>query len=196
MRVVIYGRVSTSDKGQEVDNQLIKLREYARANSWEITKEYVDRKSGATGERVEFKNMYQAASKREFDVVLFWSLDRFSREGVSRTMRYLDILKGYKVHFRSLQESYIDSLGPFGEVVIALLAYVAEFERKRFGERVKAGLDRKRLRGEPIGRQLKIFDIEKVLALKNGGMSLRNIANHLGLKKSTVQDRLKRYSLR
>jgi DNA invertase Pin-like site-specific DNA recombinase len=192
MRVAIYGRVSTTDKGQEVENQLLRLRDYIKANDgWELYKEYVDRKQGWKPDRPEFKAMYLDASQKLFDVVLFWSLDRFSREGVSKTLQYLDILRGYKIGFRSLQEPYIDTLGPFSDVVISLLATIAKFEHTRFGERVKAGLARRKSQGGRIGRAPIIFDMGKAEALHNGGMSLRMVAKHLGVKKTTLIERMR-----
>src|SRR5262245_18789874 len=76
-RVVLYARVSTKDKGQDCENQLHQLREFASKQDWTITKEYVDHVSGKTTEkRPQFQSMLAAASRREFDLVLFWSLDR------------------------------------------------------------------------------------------------------------------------
>lgn len=191
MRVAIYGRVSTTDKGQEVDNQLIACREYTKRNNWDIYQEYVDRKQGWKPDRPEFKRMFLDASQKLFDLVLFWSLDRFSREGTSKTLNYLDILKNYGVGFRSLQEPYIDTLGPFADVVISLLSTIAAFEHKRFGERVRAGLDRRRAKGLHVGSKPVIFNMEKAEELHRAGMSYRQIAKHLGLKKSMLAKRLK-----
>jgi DNA invertase Pin-like site-specific DNA recombinase len=77
--VVIYSRVSTKDKGQDVENQLLQLREFCTKQGWDIAKVYVDHASGKRGDRESFQQMFAAASRREFDLVLFWSLDRFSR---------------------------------------------------------------------------------------------------------------------
>ena len=193
MNIAIYGRVSTTDKGQEVENQLTKLREYAGANSWNIYKEYVDRIQGWKSDRPEFKRMFADASKRLFDLVLFWSLDRFSREGTTKTLYYLDILRGYGVGFRSLQEPYIDSVGPFADVVISLLATIASFERKRYGERVKAGLDRRKAQGKPIGRKVIVVDASKVLERIEMGESVADLCVELKIKKSALYRKLKDY---
>src|SRR5215471_2030174 len=87
-RIVLYARVSTKDKGQDTRNQLAQLRNFCAKQDWTITAEYVDQASGKTGERPQFKAMMAAAVMREFDLVLFWSLDRFSREGVLETLQY------------------------------------------------------------------------------------------------------------
>jgi len=86
--------------------------------------------------------MFDAASKRQFDVLLFWSLDRLSREGTVETLNHLQRLTSYGVHWRSFTEQYLDSTGIFREAVIGILAAVAKQERVRISERVQAGLAR------------------------------------------------------
>ena len=73
--------------------------------------------------------MFEAASRREFDVLLFWSLDRLSREGTVETLNHLQRLTSYGVHWRSFTEQYLDSTGIFREAVIGILAAVAKQER-------------------------------------------------------------------
>jgi DNA invertase Pin-like site-specific DNA recombinase len=93
IRVVIYGRVSTKHKGQDTENQLRQLRDFcARQDGWVILREYVDRVSGKNGDREQFQALFEAASRREFDIVLFWALDRFTRDGVFATLQHLQRL--------------------------------------------------------------------------------------------------------
>jgi DNA invertase Pin-like site-specific DNA recombinase len=73
---------------------------------------------------------------------LFWKLDRFSREGVRKTLFYLTQLDGWKVGWRSFQEQWFDSCGPFKDAVISIMATLAEQERITISERTKAGLTR------------------------------------------------------
>jgi DNA invertase Pin-like site-specific DNA recombinase len=81
MRVAIYARVSTDDKGQDPGNQLIALREWCARSGHEIAAEYVEHESGRKGteRRRQFAKLFEDAHRREFGLVLFWSLDRFSR---------------------------------------------------------------------------------------------------------------------
>ena len=150
-KIAIYARVSTRDR-QETANQLDQLREYCAKMGWTITHEYVDKVSGKSGDRADFQRMFTAASRREFDLVLFWALDRFSREGVSATLRYLERLTSYGVDYKSFTEQYLDSCGIFRDAVISILATVAKQERLRLSERVTAGLDRARKAGRILGR--------------------------------------------
>src|SRR5260370_42468330 len=100
--------------------------------------EYVDKASGKRSDREQFNKMFGAASRREFDVLLFWSLDRLSREGTVETLNHLQRLTSYGVHWRSFTEQYLDSTGIFREAVIGILAAVAKQERVRISQRVQA----------------------------------------------------------
>ncbi len=91
-RVALYARVSTSDQGQTADNQLLALRELAARQGWQVVAEFVDESSGARSDRPALRAMLEAASQRRFDLLLFWSLDRLSRQGALKTLELLDQL--------------------------------------------------------------------------------------------------------
>jgi DNA invertase Pin-like site-specific DNA recombinase len=186
MKIAIYSRVSTKDKGQDALNQLRQLREFAATQGWTVIKEYVDHASGKRSDREEFLSLFAAASRREFDVVLFWSLDRFSREGVLETLQHLQRLSSYGVGYRSFTEAYLDSCGMFKDAVISILATVAKQERVRISERVMAGLERAKAAGRVGGRPQAICDRDCVLELHRAGNSLGKIAGMVGVSKMTV----------
>ncbi len=117
MKTAIYARVSTRDKGQDVENQLAQLREFCQRSGWEISREYVDQASAKTAKRPQFQAMFGATARKEFDLVLFWSLDRFSREGVLETLQHLQALTAAGVNWRSFTEQYLDSCGVFRDAV-------------------------------------------------------------------------------
>ena len=179
MRIAIYGRVSTKDKGQEVENQLVQLRDFAAKQDWTITREYIDNESGSRSDRPEFLRMFQDASQRRFDLVLFWSLDRLSREGVLMTLNYLSRLTGYGVGYRSFTEQYFDSCGIFRDAIIAILATIGKQESLRISERTKAGLEAARRKGIPLGRRRVRVDIERLKQLRAEGKSFEEIAKAL-----------------
>src|SRR5712672_3163335 len=166
MRVSIYGRVSTKDKGQEVENQLVQLRDFAAKQGWTVTREYIDHESGSRSDRPQFRQMFEDASRRNFDLVLFWSLDRLSREGVLQTLNYLSRLTSYGVGYRSFSEQYFDSCGIFKDAVIAIMATVAKQERLRISEITKAGLESARRKGIPLGRRRVRVDIDRLKQLR------------------------------
>src|SRR6267378_1183158 len=186
MRIGIYGRVSTRDR-QEVENQLVQLREFAAKQGWTISREYVDRETGATSDREQFQTMFADAGRRKFDLLLFWSLDRLSREGVLETLQHLNRLTSYGVGFKSYTEQYFDSCGIFKDAVIAILATVAKQERVRLSERTKAGLAIARSRGKVIGRPRLQVQPAEIARLRSQGHSLRSIGRTLGVSEGSVR---------
>ena len=191
MRAALYTRVSTQHKGQEAANQLLQLRECCNAQNLSILLEYEDHESGGKSERSAFQEMLRDAAARRFDVLFFWSLDRLTREGTLATLKYLELLESYGVHWRSLTEPWIDSAGPFRDVIISLLASLAKQERVRISERVRAGLTRARQYGTrsggSIGRPRALFQRDRALELRRQGLSWRNIAKVIGVSPSTIR---------
>jgi len=186
MRIAIYARVST-DK-QDSDNQLIQLREFASKQGWVVVAEYVDTVSGSgKKERPQFKRMMLAASQRQFDLLLFWKLDRLSREGTRKTLVYLTQLDSWNVAWRSFMEPYFDSCGIMKDVVLAIMATLAEQERVSISERTKAGLVRARRAGKRVGRPVVSVDLTKVEKLRREGVGLRQIAERLGVCVNSIQ---------
>jgi len=186
-RVALYARVSTSDQGQTADNQLLALRELAARQGWQVVAEFVDESSGARSDRPALRAMLEAASQRRFDLLLFWSLDRLSRQGALKTLELLDQLSRHGVAWRSYTEPYLDSAGPFGEALIALLASLARQERLRIQERVRAGLERARREGKRLGRPRRVFDRLEVIELRRRGASWRAVARRLGVSTGTAR---------
>jgi DNA invertase Pin-like site-specific DNA recombinase len=190
-RIALYARVSTKDK-QDATNQLAQLREFAARQDWTIVREYVDHVSGKTAEkRPQFQAMLAAASRREFDLVLFWSLDRFSREGVLPTLKHLEVLTSYRVAWKSFTEQYFDSCGIFRDAVISIAATLAKQERLKISERTVAGLERARKQGRIGGRPRLVLDRAQVRRLRSEGKSLREISDQMGLSLTTTARILK-----
>ena len=186
-RVAIYARVSTKDKGQEVENQLRQLREFSALQGWNVIREYVDHETGSTNDRAEFQAMFRDASQRKFDVLLFWALDRLSREGVLETLTHLNRLTACGVGYRSFTEQYFDSCGAFKDAVIAIIATVAKQERVRISQRVRAGLDVARAKGARLGRPKVIVDAARIANLRAQRRSWCEISKELGIGKGTAQ---------
>src|ERR1035438_300710 len=190
MKAAIYARVSTRDGRQDAENQLRQLREFAASQKWTVVHEYVDRASGKRGDREQFQKMFLAASRREFDCLLFWSLDRLSREGTVETLNHLQRLTNHGINYRSFTEQYLDSTGIFKEAVIGILAAVAKQERVRLSERTIAGLQRAKAQGRVGGRPKAEDDyklVHRVEALRAEGKSIRQIAATVRVSPATVQ---------
>jgi len=153
-----------------------------------VLKVYEDRVSGKRGEsgREAFRRMFAAAARREWDCLLFWSLDRFSREGAFPTLRYLTRLSELGVSYRSYTEEYINSTGIFGDVIVSLLATLAKQETIRLSQRTIAGLERARAQGRVGGRPRLACDEDRIFKLRAAGKSLAAISRELGISKTSV----------
>jgi DNA invertase Pin-like site-specific DNA recombinase len=175
MKAAIY--VSTLD--QEPENQLADLRRYASARQW-TSKEYIDRGvSGAKDRRPALDELLRAARRRQFDVLVCWRLDRLGRN-LRQLITLLDELQTLGIAFVSLAEG-IDATTPAGKLQMHILGAIAEFERARIAERVRAGLQRARAQGKRLGRPRKA----RVLIAIPGG-SVRASAATWGVSKSTA----------
>jgi DNA invertase Pin-like site-specific DNA recombinase len=191
LKVAIYARTSTDDGRQELTNQTRELHAYAERMGWKVVGEYLDQISGRKAERPRLKQALLDGRKRKYDVLLFWSLDRLSREGVLKTLLILNELSSYGVKYRSLQEQWIDSLGAFSDAIVGILATVAQFEADRMSSRVRSGLARARAEGKVLGRPKAVLDRNKLRAMRKEGMSLREIGAVTGTSAMTIQRLLK-----
>ena len=195
MRIAIYTRISTKDKGQETENQRAQLVQFSESQGWQITQEYQDHESGGNPDRAQFRRMLQDAGTRKWDLLLFWALDRLTREGTLATLKYLELLESYGIRWRSFTEPWIDSAGPFRDVIISLLASLAKQERIRISERVKAGLERVRTEGKRLGRKPRLIPENRLRELVKQEWSLAEMAQLFGCGRSTVRDRMKALEL-
>ncbi|MBC8378252.1 MAG: recombinase family protein [Planctomycetes bacterium] len=189
MRAVIYARVSTTD--QKPENQIRELEAYAAKQGWEIVQTITDKVSGTkqAKDRAGLSKVLNMANQGKFDVLLFWSLDRLSREGTRETLCYLQTLTDRGVKWHSYTEEYLSSLGAFADVVISILSTLAKQERIRISERTKAGLERARKDGKTLGRPKgkrsakTTNQIRLVKQLRAEGHNFSKIGEQLGIHK-------------
>ncbi|MBM0745737.1 recombinase family protein (plasmid) [Phormidium sp. CLA17] len=194
--VALYLRVSTTDKGQDTDNQLLQLQEFCDRQGWQIHDIYKDQESGRKGkrERGNFSRLFEDAARRKFDVVLFWSLDRFTREGIRKTIVYLQQLDSFGVRFKSYTEPLLDTDNELvSHIVIGVLSYFAQQEAVRISERTKAGLQRVQSQGKVLGRPDGFEEWkDKLATMQTTGYSQGQMQRETGLAYNTVKSYLKR----
>lgn len=185
-RCVIYARCSTRD--QETENQVAQLRDYAVRQEWVVVDTVVDVCSGGKDakDRPGLDRVFGMAHRREFDLLLFWALDRFSKEGSRKTIHYLSVLDDAGVDWHSYSEPYISSLGIFKDAIIAILSALARQEKVRISERTIAGLERTvRVNGTRLGRpKTPEATLRKALRLRNEGMTFGQIAEAMGVSRA------------
>src|SRR5262249_33628432 len=200
MTVVGYTRISTGDQNAEL--QVRELRAYAESHGWELTELYQDVMSGAESSRPDLNRLMADARAGKLDCILVWKLDRFGRSLVD-CLNNIRVLEENGVRFIAVTQSLdTDVKNPASRFLLHVLGAAAEFERALIRERTNAGRLRyqqdydagragKTVHSRP-GRKLpphrprRIFDREQVVALRQQGFSLRQIARKLGLGLGTV----------
>jgi DNA invertase Pin-like site-specific DNA recombinase len=182
MTAALYARVSTAD--QTCENQLLELRQYCRARGWTVWREFVDAAvSGSKDRRPALDDLIGHARRRRFDVVVCWRLDRLGRN-LRHLVMALEEFQDLGVGFVSLGEG-IDLGTPAGRLQLHILAALAEFERYRLQERVRAGLARVRAEGRKLGRPPQPVPVDKLATV--AGLSVRDGARKLRISRSTLQ---------
>ena len=193
MKIALSARVSTSDKEQDPESQLMLMRDFCAAQGLEIYDEYVDYASANDlAHRVRWRDLLDDAAKKKFTVVLVFKLDR-----AFRSVKHMhDTLAAWElvgVSFKSLREPF-DTSTALGRLLLNLLASLAEFELELIRERVKAGMDRARRQGKHIGRP-KVTDrkgfsrrfSEVLVRLNAGDISRRMAAKELNIGYATLK---------
>ena len=171
-RVALYARVSTDDEDQDPETQIHALRIHCERRGWTIEGDpYVDFASAKDLARREaWRLLMRAASRGEFDIVLVYRLDRAFRS-VRDGVLALDQLKPWGVGFVSVEEPYIDTTSPMGELMFTISAAWARLEGEIIGQRVRAGIERARAQGIKLGRPTVPVDIECVVRQRAAGLS-------------------------
>jgi DNA invertase Pin-like site-specific DNA recombinase len=187
-RAAIYVRVSTT--GQTIENQERDLRAVAAKAGWKITKVYAD--IGISGarrrnDRPAFKAMCDDASRRRFDMVMSWSVDRLGRS-LQDLVGFLSDLSALRIDLY-LHVQAIDTSSPAGRALFQMLGVFSEFERSLIRERVISGLQRAKAQGTALGRPRvgQTVEDEIKVMLKTGTRGIRAIARDLGVGTGTVQ---------
>ena len=182
-RVGIYARVSTDD--QHPENQIQRLREVCDHRGWEVVGEYMDVISGAEESRPELDRMIKDARLGRMDAVLVTKIDRLGRSLV-HFLQLTQELQRLGVDIIAIDQE-IDTGGPTGRLIWAILGAIAEFERELIRERTKEGLERAKREGKRIGRPPIPEEVKrKVIRMREAGMSYGAIARELKISKRSV----------
>jgi DNA invertase Pin-like site-specific DNA recombinase len=185
MRTVLYARVSTNDKGQDVGMQVREFHQFCDRRQWEVADEYVDRGiSGSKDSRPELNRLMADAKRRRFDAVVVYRFDRFARS-TRHLVNALAEFNALGIQFISMHEG-IDTSTPNGRLVFGIFASIAEFERDLIRERVRSGIANRKAKGLRIGRKPTAIDPVTVTRLRAQGRTIREIAADLGCSRSLV----------
>ena len=184
-RVAIYARVSTEDRDQDPETQLMPLREHAERRGFEVVDEYVDHESGRKADREDYQRLFEDVRRRTVDVVLVWRYDRFARS-VHELINALEEFRSLGVDFISYQEQ-IDTTTPQGKFFFTVVAGFAELESALISQRVKAGMARAKRQGKQIGRsKIPKAKRDQIAEMARQGSSIRKISKELGIAYDTA----------
>ena len=150
METVAYIRVSTKD--QELQNQKDSVLLYARSKSKTISRFYEDQISGYKDKRPGLNLLLDHARKRQFNHLIFWSIDRLSRKGILDTLQILNEFDNLNITYESIQDPFLSTSNQYKEIFIAIKSYFAKVERESNSERTKLGLERAKKEGKTLGR--------------------------------------------
>jgi DNA invertase Pin-like site-specific DNA recombinase len=193
-RACLWLRVSTDSKGQDPELQRADLEGVCQQRGWQVVQIYeVEESAFGRTPRQQFQAMLEDARRGKFDVLVVWSLDRFSREGEWSVSRIMACLQDWNIRFYSYNEPFLDTTGPFSGFLIPLFAWLARQESIRKGKAVKLGMDKARAKGKAIGRPVVVdrVDAGLVVQLRQDGKSWREIAEAHPRVKSASGKRVK-----
>jgi len=187
-KAAIYARVSTNN-GQTPENQLAQLRDAAAKAGWDVVGEFVDQGiSGAKGrdKRPAFDRLCKAATRREIDVVMAWSVDRLGRS-LQDLVVFLGDLQASGVDLY-LHKQGVDTTTPGGKALFQMMGVFAEFERAMIQERISAGLQRAKAEGKKLGRpRIPVETEQAIRTARAQGKGILKIAREVGVGTATVQ---------
>jgi len=187
-RAALYVRVSTSDRGQTVENQLRPLQEAAARLGWTIVAVHRDEGvSGAKGraQRPGLDALLKGVTRREFDIVAAWSVCRLGRS-LPDPVGLLGELQARGVDLYRHQQA-LDTSTPSGRMLFGMLGVFAEFERSMIRDRVMAGLDRARAANRRLDRPpMPKFKVERIRDALAEGRGVRETARLLKVSAAKV----------
>src|SRR5215472_6830597 len=172
-RAALYVRVSTTNRAarnqvvfeQNPEVQELPLRQMAEQRGWSVVRVYSDRMSAAAESRPGLTALMQDARRGAFDVVVVFRFDRFARS-VKQLVLALEEFRALGIGFVSQQEA-LDTSTPMGEAMFAIIAAMAQLERRVIQERVIAGIEHAKAKGTKsgaaIGRPRVVFDRTRVV---------------------------------
>ena len=185
-RCAIYSRVSTSN--QTTLNQVSELRKIAELKGFTIVQEFEDVVSGAKGrdDRKGFDNLIKGAVRKDFDMILVWSVDRLGRS-LQDLVSFLNEIHSVNCDLY-IHQSGIDSSTPAGKMMFQMCGVFAEFERGMIRERVLAGQKRAKEQGKHIGRPSNLNEglMTSIKYMRGQGMGIQRISKELKVGVGTI----------
>ena len=189
MKVSLYARVSTDDKGQDPETQIDIIRDIAQKRGYEIEGIYIDYASGKDGNRPQWKLVIQKVINGETDGIMALRLDRIMRS-VKNLCDTIDILNKHeaKLIFSDME---FDPKNPNSALTVNILSSIAEWERQIISQRTKEGIKHRQSKGVKFGREQRDIPIHTIALMRIRGMGWSTIAKELDIPRTTIKGREK-----
>lgn len=186
MKAALYCRVSTSDGRQDVQVQLMELRNYCKVREWEICGEFCDTLSGKSAKRPQLDAMMKLVRHRRFQAIVIIRLSRLGRS-VPHLVAVVSELENFGVKLISLHEA-IDLSSPNGKLMFHIFSALSQFEVELVSERIRSGLAYAKFCNRPIGRPRTINSeiVTNVIKMRAAGQSIRAIAKSLNISSAAT----------
>ena len=187
MKIGLYARVSTDDKGQDPETQIDIIRDIAIKRGYEIEGEYMDFKSGKDANRPQWKILMEKIEREEIDGIMALRLDR-----VMRSVKHLcDTISIIKKHHAKLifSDMEFDPDNPNSQLTINILGAIAEWEREIISTRTSEGMQHRIAKGQKFGKPQRELPIHRIALMRINNMGWKAIAQELGIPKTTIIDR-------
>jgi DNA invertase Pin-like site-specific DNA recombinase len=191
--VVLYCRVSTSDKNQTTENQLRELKSYCERMDYEIVNIYEDEVSGAKSreKRPAYNALCKDAFRKNFELIIGWDVSRFGRS-MKEFVSFLADMDDRGIGVVAVKNG-LDTSSSTGRLMMKMIGCLEEWNREMLVERTKSGLARTVANGTKLGRKsvLSPSITKKIVDAKERGLSIRKIAVEVGVGVATVHKSLK-----
>lgn len=184
MKVIIYARVSTDDKDQDPERQLLKCRQYCDLHNHEIIKEITDFHTGDS----DLLSRPEGSKILDHDPegIIVFSIDRLSRQHPSKILRFMSLMKDRSIKIISITEAAFNMEGEFSDIIIYIMTWFNNYYLIKLKRDIKSGLDRARSQGKTLGRPKRKINKFRVEQLRSEGRSYSEISKELGIPKATV----------
>jgi DNA invertase Pin-like site-specific DNA recombinase len=202
MKVAIYCRVSTDDKGQDPKVQLYRCRDYCEYNNHQVIAELID--EGISGDtyyydRPQGKELDELIRKKKIDGIICFAMDRFSRQNPMKVLPMINHLKDVGVKFISITEPVFNMEGELSEPMRYFFTWFNNYFLKQHKRKVKAGIEKAQKygtkSGKPIGRQRKV-NYDTIIGYYQNGMNLSQISKKMDISKSSVWNAIHQFKKR
>jgi DNA invertase Pin-like site-specific DNA recombinase len=181
-----HAYIRTSSTSQPLTLQRAAIEKAAAARGDRVVEWFAEQASGRTIQRTELKRLRDAARAGQVRKLYVFRLDRLARSGIRDLFEVVDDLRAHGVQLVTLADGF-DVDGPAAEVVLAVLAWAAKAERLAINERIAAARERLRSENRPWGRpsRLSVQDRKRIVAMRDEGRTVREIAQAIKIPRST-----------